>query len=65
MRDLLVRDEGSIYLLVPVTPAGQEWVDENLPADAPTWGTAIAIEHRYIADIVNGAIADGLTVGNH
>jgi len=65
MRDLLVRDEGSIFLLVPVTPAGQEWVDEHIPADAQTFGKAIVVEHRYIADIVNGALADGLEVGPH
>ena len=27
-----------------------------------TWGNAVAVDHRYIADIVQGIIADGLTV---
>ena len=62
MRDLLIRDHGSIFLLTAVTPAGKEWVAEHIPADAQTFGKAIVVEHRYIADIVNGARADGLNV---
>jgi hypothetical protein len=62
MRDLIVRVEGSICLLVPVTPAGQDWCDEHLPADAMKWGKAIVVEPRYISDIIDGAADDGLEV---
>ena len=62
MRDLIVHNEGSIFLLTAVTPAGEEWIAEHIPSDAMTFGKAIVVEHRYIANIVDGAIADGLTV---
>jgi len=60
--DFLLCDEGSIFLLQPLTPAAVSWVEENLPEDRMTFGSAIVVEHRYIADIVRGAIADGLAV---
>lgn len=70
-RDLLAVDlsvqhdggYGSIFLLWSRTSAGDAWVKENLPSDAQTFGGAIVVEHRYIQDIVDGARADGLTVG--
>lgn len=63
MRDLIVRVEGSICLLVAVTPAGEEWIAEHIPADAMKWGKAIVVEPRFVQDIAEGAISDGLTVG--
>ena len=62
LADLIVRNEGSIFLLCPVTPAGSDWIEENIGADAQTWGTAIVVEHRYIGNIVDGAVRDGLEV---
>lgn len=62
MTDFTVSGGGSIYLLQPHTPAAREWVSEHLPADAQRLGTAIAVEHRYIGDIVEGIFSDGLEV---
>lgn len=62
MRDLIVRVEGSICLLVPVTPAGEAWVNKHIAADALKWGKAIVVEPRYISDIIDGAADDGLEV---
>jgi hypothetical protein len=60
--DLLVANHGSIFLLRPVTTAAREWVGEHIPEDAIWFGGAVAVEHRYIVPIVQGAIADGLVV---
>jgi hypothetical protein len=61
--DLTVRSEGSIFLLLPCTPAGDDWVAQNIEHEGGlSWGRAIVIEHRYIENIVRGAIADGLVV---
>ena len=60
--DIKVQNEGSIYLLSSLTPAGEDWIEEHIPEDAMTWGGAIVVEHRYIEAIVVGAIADGLEV---
>jgi hypothetical protein len=61
--DFAVQDEGSIYLLHPLTEAAEEWIAEHIPSDAQYLGKAVAVEHRYIGGIVEGIKADGLTVG--
>jgi hypothetical protein len=62
MPDFRLDNHGSIYLLTPLTPAADDWVNEHLPDDLTTFGPGIAVEHRYIAPIVEGIIDDGLTV---
>jgi hypothetical protein len=60
--DFFVQNEGSLFLLRPLTDAAREWIGEYIPEGAQTWGDAIVIEHRYIADVVAGAQRDGLVV---
>ena len=60
--DLRFRDHGSVWLIRPLSPRGQEWFDEHLPEDAQTFGGAVACEPRYVLDIINGALGDGLSV---
>jgi hypothetical protein len=62
MTDLRVENHGSIFLLRPVSELGDSWINEHIPEDAMHLGDAVAIEHRFIHDIVAGAIGDGLTV---
>jgi hypothetical protein len=60
--DLLIENHGSIFLLRPCSERGKQWVAKNIPEDAQTFGLAIVVEHRYIADIAKGATEDGLKV---
>jgi len=60
--DFEVENHGTIYLLRPLTAIADEWVDANLPEDAQHVGTAVVVEHRYIAGIVAGIRDDGLRV---
>ncbi len=60
--DLLVYGSGSVYLLRPVSHRGVAWVAERIAPDAIWFGGAVVVEHRYIHDIVVGAVADGLLV---
>jgi hypothetical protein len=60
--DFTVANHGSIFLLNPLTAEATAWVEENIPGDAQYFGNAVAVEHRYIDDIVVGIRADGLTV---
>ncbi len=62
MTDLYIQNEGSIFLLRAVSDTGREWIAEHIPDDAQTYGSAIVVEHRYIGNIVQGAINDGLEV---
>ena len=61
--DLRVAGGGSIYLLCPETETGRQWIADNLALESWQFlGNNAAIENRYIGDIVEGTIADGLTV---
>lgn len=50
----------SVYLLVPVSKAGEEWLENNLE-DTPRLGFGYAVEWRYIGEILEGMKNDGLT----
>jgi hypothetical protein len=60
--DFFVENHGTIFLLQPLTPVANSWIQENLPEDRLAFGGAVVVEHRYITDIVRGAMADGMEV---
>jgi hypothetical protein len=62
--DITVQNEGSIFILRGRTNAGKDWIEERCDeGDYNPFGTgARLVEHRYIGDIVRGAIRDGLVV---
>jgi hypothetical protein len=60
--DLLVHGEGADYLLRPTSRRGQRWIEEHVSDDRQEWVGAVVVEHRFIGDILRGAIADGLRV---
>ncbi len=62
LKDLIFRNEGSIWLMVAVTPAGEDWIAEHISEDAMTWGKAIVVEHRYVDSLVAYAREYGLVV---
>jgi hypothetical protein len=61
--DILVDDRGSVFLLTPVTQLAKEWVKEHLNLEGWQWlGDAFAVEHRFVAALVDGMKSDGLKV---
>ena len=60
--DFTVSGGGTVYLLCPHTDAARTWLDEHVGEDAQYLSNNLAVEHRYIGDIVEGARGDGLTV---
>lgn len=62
MADLSIENEGNIFMLRGLSEAGKAWIAEHIPADAQRLGDAVAVEHRFIADIAQGAVNDGLEV---
>jgi hypothetical protein len=64
--DFLLTHHGSLCLLEPLTPEGEEWAGEHLISpEVQLWGRAIVIEPRYAGDILNGIAGDGLEVTSH
>jgi hypothetical protein len=63
MADLAVFNHGSLLLLRPLTEAAEAWLEENVHVeDWMRLGPYIAVEHRYVAPIVEGALEAGLVV---
>jgi hypothetical protein len=60
--DFTLNNQGTIFLLTPITESASDWISESLPSDAMTFGRATVIEHRFIGDIIDGILGDGLTV---
>ena len=58
--DLLFENHFSLFLIRPVSYAGQQWLSENIDDGAQMLGNAIACEPRYVEAIFQGAMADGL-----
>jgi hypothetical protein len=63
MADLLVQGGGSVYLVRPTSPLGVAWIDEHISPDATWFGGAVVVEHRYVVDLLHGAVDDGLHLG--
>lgn len=56
-------DGGTIALLMPISAAAKQWIDDYV--EALSWlGHAVAIEHRYIDNIMAGVNEAGFTVKN-
>lgn len=59
--DFTVNNQGSIFLLDPISEEAVTWAEDYL-TDAQRFGNTVVVEHRYIADIVEGINGDGLSV---
>jgi hypothetical protein len=61
--DLIFENHFSLFLIRPVSPAGQSWLDENVgDENTLTFGGAVVCEPRYVEAIVHGTIEAGLAV---
>jgi hypothetical protein len=52
----------SVRILFPLTDAAKAWVAAYLPADAITFAGGVAIEARFVSDIIEGITDAGLLV---
>ena len=60
--DVLVENHFSLILFRLLTPAANQWVENNVSEDAQFFGGALVVEPRYASDLIHGLIADGLAV---
>jgi hypothetical protein len=60
--DFTVTDGGSVCLLTPTTSAARRWLDENIGEDAIYLGRGLAVERRFVDQIIEGIVADGFRV---
>jgi len=53
----------AIVLISPNSPAAVQWLEDNVAAESWQWiGGALAVDSRYMADIVSGMRDCGLTI---
>lgn len=60
--DAIVEGHGSVVLVRPLTPAAEDWLDENVQKDATWYGGALVCEPRFVLNLVAGMRESGLTV---
>lgn len=65
--DYAVSHHGTVSLFHPLTGQADDWLRLHCPQDGEHlyFGNALAIEHRFVADIVQLATDDGLLPATH
>ena len=53
--DVLVANEGTVFVFTPLTPRAREWFDENVQTEGWQWfGNALVVEHRFAWGLAEG-----------
>ena len=60
--DVLVQNEGTVFLFCPLTYLGKKWIDEHVQSDAMRFGHALVAEHRYAWGLAQGMKDAGLVL---
>jgi hypothetical protein len=53
----------SVFLIRPLTAQCDDWLTENVSDDAMYLGRSLAVEHRYVEDLVMGLRENGFMPG--
>ena len=60
--DVLVRNEGTIFLFCPLTTRAKSWIVEHVQPDAQWFGGALVVEHRFLWGLAQGMKDAGLVL---
>jgi hypothetical protein len=61
--DVRIENHGSIFMFQLLSEEAREWVAEFVASEDWQWfGDGLCVEPRMARDLVDGMIADGLTV---
>lgn len=61
-RDISVENHFSILLVRPLSSAAEAWIEENVSGESRFFAGALVVEPRYVVDLVEGMLSDGLLV---
>ena len=53
----------SVYLIMPLTEQFKVWLSESVSEDAMYLGHSLAVEHRYVEELVMGLQENGFMLG--
>ena len=59
--DVLVRNEGTVFVFCPLTVEAKQWISENV-RDALWFVSALVVEHRYAWPLAVGMQDAGLVL---
>lgn len=62
MVDVQVEDCGSLFLLDLCSDFARQWVAENVSEESMFFGMKLVVEPRYVRDLLQGMLNDGLDV---
>lgn len=60
--DLVVSDQGTIFVFYPRSAAAQGWWHDNVGSGDMTYGRNFVVEHRFVQGILNGLRRDGFVI---
>jgi len=60
--DIQVCNEGTIFVVEPLSSDGKEWLEEHVKAEEAWIGGNVIVGQHFVEDLVNGMTADGLVV---
>jgi hypothetical protein len=61
--DILVQNEGTVFVFCPITSQGKEWVSENVHSEPWQWfGDVLVVEHRFAWGLAQGMKDAGLVL---
>jgi hypothetical protein len=60
--DVLVHNEGTVFLFNPLTLRAKEWIDENCEPKAQWFGSTLVVEHRFSWALAQGMKDEGLVL---
>jgi hypothetical protein len=61
--DVLIRDEGTLWIFNPLTPFAQQWFAEHVQSEPWQWlGMFLVVEHRFAMGLIQGIIDAGFDI---
>src|SRR5439155_18245490 len=60
--DVLIRNEGTVFLFCPLTSRGKQWIEEHVQPGAQWFGSALVVEHRFAWGLAQGLKDAGLVL---
>jgi hypothetical protein len=60
--DVLVRNEGTVFVFCPLTAAAKRWIEDHVQPDALWFGNTLVVEHRYAWGLALGMKDAGLAL---
>jgi hypothetical protein len=61
--DVLVRNEGTVFIFCPLTERAKLWFNANVASESWQWfGNVLVVEHRYAWRLSEGLSSEGFVL---